>query len=351
MSTLNELIYYCNETDPIGALMLTGEWGCGKTYLIEKELTRALEDTHVIVRISLFGVDNIKAIHQAVRQKWIEACMPILGSLERARDKGFFSAFNSVLKRFSPVAGSAADVMVSMNVVDLVVIKPEIEDFITHKKKRVVLVYDDLERAGMSTLEIMGVINEYCENQNFNTIIAFNEELLREEWEREKLTYHMLKEKTVAQTVYHVPDYSAVIHNILESEEWQTPDYAEYLKEHEELIKEVFMPDPKRPERVFLMKQDRKYHNFRTLIKSLQTFYRIYSYLTERGIEVTDDHLYSFIAYYLVSKCGICRNGMPCIDFTDDDIKEFYPKYSPDSIKDSERRWINIGIWDKNMDK
>ena len=44
MSSLNELIHYCNEPDPVGALMLTGEWGCGKTYLIEKELSEALND-------------------------------------------------------------------------------------------------------------------------------------------------------------------------------------------------------------------------------------------------------------------------------------------------------------------
>lgn len=37
MSTLSELIHYCNEEDPIGALLLTGEWGCGKSYLIEND--------------------------------------------------------------------------------------------------------------------------------------------------------------------------------------------------------------------------------------------------------------------------------------------------------------------------
>ena len=29
MSTLSELIYYCKEDDPVGALLLLGEWGCG----------------------------------------------------------------------------------------------------------------------------------------------------------------------------------------------------------------------------------------------------------------------------------------------------------------------------------
>ena len=42
MSTLSELIHYCNEDDPVGAMLLLGEWGCGKTYLIEKDLAGAL---------------------------------------------------------------------------------------------------------------------------------------------------------------------------------------------------------------------------------------------------------------------------------------------------------------------
>ena len=42
MDTLEELKYYCDEPQPVGALMLTGEWGCGKTYLLNNSLSNAL---------------------------------------------------------------------------------------------------------------------------------------------------------------------------------------------------------------------------------------------------------------------------------------------------------------------
>lgn len=45
MGTLQELIRYCSEESHLGALLLTGEWGCGKTYLIEKELAEALPES------------------------------------------------------------------------------------------------------------------------------------------------------------------------------------------------------------------------------------------------------------------------------------------------------------------
>ena len=41
MDTLEELVRYCNEDHHLGALLLTGEWGCGKTYLIDNNLTEA----------------------------------------------------------------------------------------------------------------------------------------------------------------------------------------------------------------------------------------------------------------------------------------------------------------------
>lgn len=44
MKTINELMYYCEEPEPVGAVLLTGEWGCGKTYLIDNELKEALKD-------------------------------------------------------------------------------------------------------------------------------------------------------------------------------------------------------------------------------------------------------------------------------------------------------------------
>ena len=37
MDIIEELKYYCNEPQPVGAIMLTGEWGCGKTYLLNYE--------------------------------------------------------------------------------------------------------------------------------------------------------------------------------------------------------------------------------------------------------------------------------------------------------------------------
>ena len=347
MSSLDELIHYCNESDPVGALMLTGEWGCGKTYLIEKELSEALKDTHIIVRVSLFGMDNAKMLRDAVRQRWFEVCMPLLGALQKARDGGIFAALSNAISRFNPVAGGAASVVVSADMRDFIPIKPEVEDLKTHKTKKVILVYDDLERARMGFAEVLGVINDYCENQNFNSIISVNEESLKPEVEQDLTTYHMLREKTISQVLYHVPDYGAVIHAMIDEEEWPSPEYEDYLFSNEGLIRHVFISDVEEADKTSLIQKNRKNHNFRTLAKGMQSFYRIFYHITKRGHEVMALHLYSFLAYFLVANSGIVRDGKPSLTVDEKDILEFYPHYAPETITDAERRWITTGIWDK----
>ena len=246
MSTLNELIHYCNENNPIGALLLTGEWGCGKTYLIEKDLTRALEKTHVIVKVSLFGITDANALRSLIRQKWFEVCTPILGQLHKAKEKssGFLAAFNAALHAVNPLAGSAANVMVSMNMMDVLPIKAEVEDPKTLEKKRVVLVYDDLERVKMDPVQLLGVINDFCENQHFNTIlVSESDEVLLHLMKEDTTTYHMLREKTISQSLRYIPDFAEILHSILQERIWPSDDYAEYLSEHEALILDVFASD------------------------------------------------------------------------------------------------------------
>ena len=79
MKTVEELVYYCHECEPVGALLLSGEWGCGKTYLIEHELKNALADTSVVLRISLFGMTLPEEIHIAVRREWMTEYCKIKG--------------------------------------------------------------------------------------------------------------------------------------------------------------------------------------------------------------------------------------------------------------------------------
>ena len=71
MTTVEELVDFCKEPQPVGGILLSGEWGCGKTYLIEKTLADELKDSHIIIRISLFGISSISEINERVNREWL----------------------------------------------------------------------------------------------------------------------------------------------------------------------------------------------------------------------------------------------------------------------------------------
>ena len=67
MNLIEELKNYCDINNPVGALMLSGEWGCGKTYLIKTKFIPSVKDTYVFVCISLFGIDSLDKLRVASR--------------------------------------------------------------------------------------------------------------------------------------------------------------------------------------------------------------------------------------------------------------------------------------------
>lgn len=48
MNLIEELKNYCEINNPVGALMLSGEWGSGKTYLIKSKFIPSVKDNYVL---------------------------------------------------------------------------------------------------------------------------------------------------------------------------------------------------------------------------------------------------------------------------------------------------------------
>lgn len=78
MDLIKELEDYCNIDNPVGALMLSGEWGCGKTYLIKNKFIPSEEGKYIFVSVSLFGIDSLDKLRTEVKKKWLEKLYQIL---------------------------------------------------------------------------------------------------------------------------------------------------------------------------------------------------------------------------------------------------------------------------------
>ena len=72
MDLIEELKNQCDIDNPVGALMLSGEWGCGKTYLIKTKFIPLVKDTYVFLCVSLFGIDSLDTLRVEVKKKGLE---------------------------------------------------------------------------------------------------------------------------------------------------------------------------------------------------------------------------------------------------------------------------------------
>ncbi len=195
----------------------------------------------------------------------------------------------------------------------------------------------------------MGFINGFCENKGFKTIIIANEKkilanILATSSANGLTDYKMIKEKTISRTILYLPDYPAISHRIIAESKWPSQEYADFLAENEQLIQDVFASEPP-------IRKDRtgKYHNFRSLNCALQEFSRIYELLKENQVPDISRYLYSFITYVLVLRSGIERNGNTFYEVSDEDIRQLYTEYSPETITEGIRQWIEYGIWDEDI--
>lgn len=381
MNTLEELIYYCREPDPVGALLLSGEWGCGKTYLIEHGLRKALENEAFVLRISLFGISSLEGVHTAVKQMWMDAYYQekgIGGAAEKAQKaKEMVSKFDFLPDWVKGVA--------STNWTSFIEIKNNIEE------KPVILIFDDLERSRMDSIDVLGAINDYCENMKFHTIIIANQNKMQMNQQETKInailqvdntsnnqsnngvvksakleltippkkepgaiSYSEIKEKIIQRTVKYIPDFDAIIHTVIEDMKYEVDGYKNFVKECEGGILELFAPDRGENsynKEIHNQEDNKRPHNIRSLKCAISDFYRVYKILTENQIDKIDRWFYSFASYVIAYKADIAKEGAYGTLFADEEVKKLYPAFQNQYIFSSVKNWILHGIWDEEKVK
>ncbi len=304
--TLTEIVRYCREENTFGALLLCGEWGSGKTHLLDVDLPDALGESYVILRISLFGEESLDGIRRKVQQAFEdrqrELCPP-----------------GSVPSGSRPAPQAAG--------------------------RRLILAFDDLERTSLSQVELLGCINEYCENLHIKTIIVANEEKIEnrsasgavstDSRKKEYLVYSEMKEKLIERTVRLQMDDAAVIQNIISQYRSESSEYLLFLQESRESLISLL--------------RDCELHNIRSLRCGLQDFERVFLWCREERIPEDDIRRYfsSFVLFTMLAKNGkISRSSLYGYGLNRLQQKyrgHYEERCMPDCLKDS----IMTGDWNE----
>jgi hypothetical protein len=197
--------YIENEVNPQFAILIKGEWGCGKTYFINNLISRYREkgkkiQSNEIVYISLFGIGQLTEIDERLFQKM----HPILSSEQFKYATGFIrSAVNAGIKISS--AGT-----INVSGFDLMPTK-KIKS--TELKKKLIIV-DDIERTNLYPSQIFGYFSEYLYQLDTKLIFIGNEDKIIK-IDGEKDDYQKIKEKTIGVEFSIKPEIERAINTFI----------------------------------------------------------------------------------------------------------------------------------------
>lgn len=347
-----ELQLFVDGEENNGALLITGKWGCGKSYLIKKCVSDLnTQKKYAIAIISLFGVDNISSLNARVRDAYLEFTSAIFGK-KAQKLYGTLTkvATDSAKITAAALSESATASAISMGVSSVLSFNPL--NFISvknavgqgDKQRKFVLVFDDFERCNIDKKDLLGAINEYAENKDIKVIIVADEAKITDE------SYKEFKEKVVSRTLRMSSDYPQIIGSIINNYKTLNNEYKKFIIDSKDCIIGAFTHSG--------------YDNLRTLKSCLVDFERVFDGLRQAGVssENIEEVLYKFCVITYETKKGyysVGSYGMYTIitEETDpqkreDAVKKIQSKYlngAFDYIPSCISKWVVLGEWNDQV--
>jgi len=230
------------------AIMINGEWGSGKTYFWNNKIRPKIDGMqfhgkkYSTIYMSLYGISNLEEISKKI---FIETTQLMDKNVRKHLDSSSKISIPEYAKTGLNIANSFR--VNSSNE------KINYEKFFTTDDK--VLCFDDLERANVDVIDILGYINNFVEHDHIKTIIICNEKELATKLKNSNLEmktfiatyildkegslsstekpmveriqdkieyvfdkandYERIKEKLIGETFEYIPEFNYIINGIL----------------------------------------------------------------------------------------------------------------------------------------
>ena len=334
VKTIEEIENYIEEQDQNGALLVTGKWGSGKTYLIrqiEKKLNQ--EPKNLMAVVSLFGIEDTNTLSKKVKEA--VAYAQTFNKAEKS-GKGHIAKGVNIAKQLSEKAAAfgelfdfgkikkiakSANMLLSIDIHDFLPIEKEVYCIVAGEeqpvKKKLVLVFDDFERCKIGVIDLLGIINTYVEDKRIKTIVIASEDNIEDEE-----NYKTFKEKVVERTVKLDMEYRRIQQEMIEDYKTETSEYKEFLKKESPKLFQVFEESGSR--------------NLRTFKSCLIDFERVYGlwHSLKLPTDGMGEALYVFAAYLFEVKGGNYKKM--------DEYDEYHFNFLEEKAQDKKRnppRW------------
>ena len=276
------------------AIMINGEWGSGKTYFWNNKIRNKIDSLtfngkkYTTIYMSLYGISNLEDISKKIFIETTQLMDKGIKKYMAANDK-------TTIPEYAKTGLDMAHFFGAKQVKD----QMDYSQFFATDDK--VLCFDDLERANVDVIDILGYINNFVEHDHIKTIIICNEKELATKLKSSNLEmktfiatylldkegsllkadkpmvekigekieyvfdkandYERIKEKLIGETFEYAPKFSYIINGLLMRYE-SNKDLIRFLREHTNLITNTFIKSGTR--------------NLRILKHALNDFQKIY---------------------------------------------------------------------------
>ena len=165
------------------AIMLNGEWGSGKTYFWNNKLRSRLESIKVngknykTIYMSLYGINSLEEISKKI---FIETNPMINKTLKKFVDTREGNVIPEYVKTGLDMANLYGTTNFNSDRIDYSKMF-SIDDKI--------LCFDDLERANVDVIDILGYINNFVEHDGIKTILICNERELATKFKNNNIEF------------------------------------------------------------------------------------------------------------------------------------------------------------------
>ncbi len=254
------------------AIMINGEWGSGKTYFWNHKVKNKIESLKIngkkytTIYMSLYGISNLEEISKKI---FIETT--------QLMDKNMKKYMNVTGQSTIPEYAKTGLDMANLFGVTQNGDKVDYAQFFSTDDK--ILCFDDLERANVDVIDILGYINNFVEHDHIKTIIICNEKELSTKLKNSNLEmktfiatyildkegdltktdlpmvekirdkieyvfdkandYERIKEKLIGETFEYQPEFNYIINGILIRYE-NDPELIRFLRENTGYIISTF---------------------------------------------------------------------------------------------------------------
>ena len=255
------------------AIMINGEWGSGKTYFWNHKIRNKIETMQIngkkytTIYMSLYGISNLEEISKKI---FIETTQ----LMDKNLKKYMGAKGEKVIPEYAKTGLDMANFFGVTQNGD----KINYEEFFSTEDK--VLCFDDLERANVDVIDILGYINNFVEHDHIKTIIICNEKELSTKLKSSNLEmktfiatylldkenklnvktdepmvqriqdtieyvfdkandYERIKEKLIGETFEYAPEFTYIINGLLMRYE-RYPELIRFLRQNSNLITSTF---------------------------------------------------------------------------------------------------------------